>query len=92
MHWTVNFTSSAAKQYAKLPEGIRARVDALVLDMQLNGPVRGNWKNYGKLGKTAHHCHVKSGRPTYVVCWDVKDNKLRIIEVYYAGTHENAPY
>ncbi len=92
MHWTVKFSSNAAKQYVKLPEGVKVRVDAFVIDMQLNGPVRGNWKNYSKLSQNTHHCHVKSGRPTYVVCWEVKDSKLRIIEVYYAGTHENAPY
>ena len=76
----------------KLPEAIQAAVDALAMDIQLNGPVRGNWKNYGKLSATQHHCHVKKGRPTYVVCWEVIDKTIRIVEVYYVGTHEGAPY
>jgi hypothetical protein len=36
-------------------------------------------------------CHLKKGRPTYVACWTV-DKKNKVIEVYYAGTHEKAPY
>ena len=56
------------------------------------GTVRGNWPNYSKLGPKDHHCHIKKGRPTYVVCWRVVDDLIQIVEVYYAGTHEKAPY
>jgi hypothetical protein len=38
------------------------------------------------------HCHLIKGRPTYVACWEVKDPKNKILEVYYVGTHEKAPY
>lgn len=65
---------------------------ALVVDIQCNGPVRGNWKNYGKLGPEDHHCHLKRGRPTYVACWKVINRNSNIVEVYYVGTHEKAPY
>lgn len=54
------------------------------------------WPNYGKLhGKVTEdkrHCHFKKGKPTYVCCWEVIDDGVKIIEVYYAGTHEKAPY
>lgn len=63
----------------------------LMKEIEFLGPIRGNWKNYSKLGSIEHHCHLKSGKPTYVVCWRVfKDSKL--VEVYYVGTHEKAPY
>jgi hypothetical protein len=56
--------------------------------------VRGNWKNYSKLEgrKKQHHCHVKSGKPTYVVVWEESELGVRLVEVIYAGTHEKAPY
>jgi hypothetical protein len=93
MAWAVQFSNKRVeKQYLQLPTNVRAAVVALMQDIQLNGPIRGNWKNYDKLGADKHHCHVKKGRPTYVVCWEVIDNKVKLVEVYYAGTHEKAPY
>lgn len=65
---------------------------ALVQEIQQTGPVRGSWKNYSKLGKLRHYCHLKAGRPTYVACWEVVDKQIKIVEVYYVCTHEKAPY
>ena len=90
--WSVSFKSRAAKQYQALPGKVKDAVDALVKEIKAVGPVRGNWKHYGKLSASQHHCHVKSGRPTYVACWEVVDKTIQIIEVYYVGTHEKAPY
>jgi mRNA-degrading endonuclease RelE of RelBE toxin-antitoxin system len=92
--WDVRFTTKAAKQVAKLPEEVRLQIVALVAEIAKAGPYRANWKKYGPLKNQPghHHCHVKSGRPTYVVCWEVRDKKIRLVEVYYAGTHEGAPY
>ena len=94
MKWTVVFKRKAQKQLDRLPESIRESVFFLVREIQELGPVRYNWKNFGKLrGMGNHyHCHVKSGRPTYVVCWEVMDNQIKIVEVNYVGTHEKAPY
>lgn len=92
MSWIVEVTQKVDKQLKKLPEKVRASVFALFLEIEAKGPVRGNWKNYGKLGKNTHHCHIKKGKPTYVACWEVIDNKIKIVEVYYVGTHEKAPY
>jgi len=66
--WKINFTNSAHKSYKKLNEKIQSIVDLLVIELEAAGPVRGNWKNYEKLSKTEHHCHLKSGHPTYVAC------------------------
>ena|SRR5581483_11043172 len=92
--WRVGFTKKAEKQLKKLPENIQAAIAALRLDLEAQGPMLPSWKNFGKLRNQGdrYHCHVKSGRPTYVVCWEVMNKKIRILEVYYVGTHENAPY
>ncbi len=92
MSWTVDFSKKAGKQLKELNENIILVVIALVEELKISGPVRGNWKNYSKFSDTKHHCHLKKGRPTYVACWEVIDKKNKSMEVYYVGTHEKAPY
>ncbi len=89
MSWTVAFTSSAAKQTRKLPQRQKDLLTLLVRDMQLNGPIQTGWKNFSRLGKDTYHCHLSY---KWVACWRVDDGKLKLIEVYYAGSRENAPY
>lgn len=90
--WIVGFTSKAEKQYRKLPNSIKEKLVVLLKEIEELGPVRGSWMNYSKLSSGDHHCHLKKGRPTYVVCWRVKDKRIQVVEVYYVGTHEKAPY
>ena len=94
MAWNVYFNKKARKQLDTMPLLIRETAQALVQEMEKLGPLRYNWKNFGSLkgSDRMYHCHIKDGRPTYVVCWEVKDKKIKIIEVYYVGTHEKAPY
>lgn len=92
MSWNVLLTNKAAKQYRKLPRTIRDNIDALIMEIQISGPVRGNWPNYSKLSASEHHCHVKKGQPTYVAVWREDMGKVRLVEVIYVGTHEKAPY
>ena len=92
MPWNVGFTNKASKQYSKLSNKLKDITDLLVRDLEQKGPIRGEWKNYSKLGNNRHHCHLKSGKPTYVACWELQNKTIRIIEVYYVGTHEQAPY
>jgi len=92
MAWTLQWKRKLEKQLQDLPEQVQVSFRALIREIELLGPIRGNWKNYSKLSKTQHHCHLKSGRPTYVACWEVVDHKQDIVEVYYVGTHEKAPY
>ena len=95
-YWHVEFSPKAAKQVAKLNKKVVLVVQALVENLLTFGPAPGrSWPNYGKLQGSAQenkrHCHLIKGKPTYVCCWRVyKAEKL--IEVYYVGTHENAPY
>lgn len=96
MSWEIQIHRKAAKQIRKLPVDIRSTLLLLMRDLEESGPrPNGNWKNYGKLKMLPgdkRHCHVSSSKPTYVCCWEVVDKKLRILEVYYAGIHEKAPY
>ena len=92
MTWTVNVLSKVKKQIPKLPKKVRDSLALLVREIEVAGPVRGNWPNYGKLGTTSHHCHLKKGHPTYVAVWEVKLVSIRLVEVIYVGTHEKAPY
>ena len=68
MDWTVNITKKASKMISKLPNGVQQALFALLLDIENDGPVRGNWRNYSKLSSDRHHCHIKKGNPTYNGC------------------------
>lgn len=97
MNWTVEFTRRAQKQTEKLSISVQSALFLLVNDLTAHGPIPGrHWPNYGKLhgkkNKDYRHCHLMKGKPTYVCCWEVIDQKIKLIEVYYVGTHEDAPY
>ncbi len=94
MSWIVTYSKKAEKQYNSLPTIVQDRLDLLTAEIELSGPTRGNWKNYSKLEgrKNQHHCHIKTGRPTYVAVREETDNSIKLVEVIYAGTHEKAPY
>jgi len=92
MTWTVKLSRVAEKQKAKLSKPLRQALYALVADIESGGPIRGDWPNYGKLSDGKYHCHLKKGNPTYVAVWEVKDKKIKLVEVQYVGTHEKAPY
>ena len=92
MNWNISLHTKAKKAIPKLPKRVRDALALLLREIELNGPARGNWPNYSKLGKDLHHCHLKKGQPTHVAVWQVADREIRLIEVIYVGTHEKAPY
>ncbi len=97
MKWMIQYTNKASKQVGRLNRHAFEAVRLLVKDLQNNGPAPGKkWSHYGKLRaakkEDRRHCHLNQGKPTYVCCWAVIDKKLKILEVYYVGTHEKAPY
>jgi hypothetical protein len=83
---------AAAKQKSTLSKPVRQILYTLMEDIELMGPVRGDWPNYSKLSGGRHHCHLKKGSPTYVAVWAVREKKVKLVEVLYVGTHEKAPY
>lgn len=90
-NWTVKLIGQAKKAFKELPKDTSKTLRLMMEDLEVNGYQRYNWPNFSKLKDSIYHCHLEKGRPTYVACWRVyKEEKL--IEVYYAGTHEKAPY
>lgn len=94
--WKVCLTSKASKQRSRLREKVQQRFDLLMKELEIAGPLRANWPSFGAMmmsgRKRVYHCHIKNGRPTYVACWEVIASEIRVIEVFYVGTHEKAPY
>jgi len=94
MSWQVSLKRHVKKSLLELPTSVSDGLRILIKEMEELGPLRYAWKNFSKLRnmESSYHCHLKSGRPTYVACWEVTNKKIKIIEVYYVGTHEKAPY
>ena len=95
INWTVTTTKKAENQAVKLGQKELLKLRLLYKSLTSEGPAVPSWPNYGKLKgriEDERHCHLQKGKPTYVCCWRVKDKKRKIIEVYYVGTHEKAPY
>jgi mRNA-degrading endonuclease RelE of RelBE toxin-antitoxin system len=92
MKWKVRVHRKAEKQIASLSRRVAEKLQFLIADIETNGPIRGNWPNYGKLeGSNRHHCHLKKGQPTYVAVW-TEEKEIITVEIIYVGTHEKAPY
>lgn len=99
--WHVELSRDAKKQYKKLAicglkkPSITDAIDSLVMDLEKRGPRVSDWPNYGIIDKSKrefyYHCHLRKGRPTFVACWTT-DEATKKIEVFYVGSHENAPY
>ncbi|PIE70606.1 MAG: cytotoxic translational repressor of toxin-antitoxin stability system [Deltaproteobacteria bacterium] len=92
MNWTVILSKKTMKKVSKMPVAVKQQLFLLLKEIEVSGPVRGNWPNYIKLDKNRHHCHIKKGKSTYVAVWEVIDKKIQLVEVMYAGTNEKAPY
>ena len=94
--WKVRFSSYAAKQKGKLPARIQARLLVLVTELEMEGPLQPEWTHFGKLAgsknREVYHCHLNSGRPTYVVIWEVQDRGAQVVKIVFDGTHEKADY
>ena len=89
MSWGVRIHKKAAKRAKKLPQNVQVLFAALVRDLILSGPVQHEWANYSKLTHGRFHCHLNR---SYVAVWAVMDNEIRILEVTYVGSREDAPY
>lgn len=90
--WIVNIIGQAKKADKNLSKDAAKSFVLLLKELKLMGPYRASWPSYTKMPHENYHCHIEKGRPTYVVCWQIINKKEKIIEVYYAGTHEKAPY
>jgi mRNA-degrading endonuclease RelE of RelBE toxin-antitoxin system len=86
--YRIRIKKKSAKNIEKAPEDIRKRFKLLVENLKQSGPVQNAWPNYSKLESNKYHCHLSY---SWVVCWYNEKNTL-LIEVYYAGSREKAPY
>ena len=59
MKWTVTIHRGVQKQLPKMPAKVLDALARLLVDIEISGPVRGNWPNYSKLADGRHHCHLK---------------------------------
>ena len=57
-------------------------------ELEQDGPIRKELQNYSDLGQGRYHCHLSY---KWVACWKWEKGTI-VIEVYYAGSRENAPY
>jgi|TARA_Y100000034_G_C6910517_1_gene424660 hypothetical protein len=88
MKWTVVIKKKATKGIQNLPKGMKAKLVALIKDLENSGPYQPAWPNYSPLENDDYHCHLSY---SWVACW--RETKKGIeIEVYYVGSREKAPY
>ncbi len=103
MPWKVHISKRAEKKAKLLSAAAKKALHLLWRDLEEQGPAQPDWPHYGKLrGRpNERHCHLKRGTPTYVVCWRSRKHSPAErrnshvegeIEIYYAWTHEDAPY
>ena len=86
--YRILLSKKVQKNLRKVPQKIRDKFSLLALQLSESGPVANNWQNYSKLGGTQYHCHLSLH---WVACWLHEKGQI-IIEVYYVGSRENAPY
>lgn len=89
MQWVVHIKKSVQKQVRKLPRREFDLFQTLRHDLEEHGPIQYSWPNYSKLGKSEYHCHLSY---KWVACWRIVADSVAEIEIYYAGSRENAPY
>jgi hypothetical protein len=89
MNYAVTMRRSVLKTIERLPEAVKERFRVLSRVLEAEGPTGPHaWKNYSKLSGNEYHCHLNY---SYVACWR-HEKKTIIIEVYYVGSREDAPY
>ncbi len=86
--YEVKIKKNALKNIQKMPKKIQFLFASLVDDLIEKGPIRKEWPNFSALGKNEYHCHLSY---KWIACWYYENNSVKI-EVYYAGSRENAPY
>jgi len=55
MNWMITLSRKVEKQLGKLPKGVLETFKYLMKEMQVLGPIRGNWPNYGLLAGERYH-------------------------------------
>ncbi len=88
MTYEVSVKRKVLKAIKKMPRSEQEKLVLLIDELRVSGPVQPRWPNYSKLSATEYHCHLSR---KWVACWRHEKETI-VIEVYYAGSRENAPY
>ena len=88
MKYDIRIKKKVARGLMKLPAAVQKLFFLLVADIQAEGPIQKSWRNFSTLGGDRYHCHLSY---RYVACWTWRKNEI-VIEVYYVGSREKAPY
>ena len=89
MKYSILISPKAKKSLRRLPADIVERFYLLTRVLEQKGPTGPYMmRNYSKLSATEYHCHLTY---SYVVCWRHEGRNL-VVEVYYVGSRESAPY
>jgi mRNA-degrading endonuclease RelE of RelBE toxin-antitoxin system len=88
MKYKIRIKKKVARRLSKLPGDVRKLFFLLAADLQTDGPIQKSWRNFSPLGGGRYHCHLNY---RYVACWTWRNHEI-VIEVYYAGSREKAPY
>ncbi len=88
MGYEIKIKKKALKNLNKIPVSVQERFDYLIEDLKEKGPIQSDWPNYSTLEKNKYHCHLTR---SWVACWQNEKTEI-IIEVYYVGSREKAPY
>ena len=88
MKHEIRIKKKVARGLSKLPGDVQKLFFLLVADPRADGPIQKSWRNFSALGEARYHCHLNY---RYVACWTWRNNEI-MIEVYYVGSREKAPY
>ena len=88
MQYEVKIKKKALHGLKKLPINVRKLLFLLIEDLKADGPIQKRWHNFSPLGNDTYHCHLNY---RYVACWTYRQGEI-VIEVYYVGSREKAPY
>jgi hypothetical protein len=86
--YKVFVTKKVMKTIHKMPLPIQKKMANLLEDLEKKGPIQNQWLNFSRLNEGRYHCHLSH---KWIACWYNERNDIEI-EVYYAGSRENAPY
>lgn len=84
----VRVSRRVLRRIERLPERIQDKFRLLAEELRDSGPIQRGWSNFSDLGKGRYHCHLTH---SYVACWK-HEKGTSVIEVYYVGSRQGAPY
>ena len=86
--YKIRIKKKVARRLMRLPGDVQKLFYLLVADLEADGPIQKSWRNFSRLRGDRYHCHLNY---RYVACWTWRKNEI-VIEVYYVGSREKAPY